>query len=279
VIIRTSGDVHTQKMPARLLGKGFFTKEIEDALLSVEVDLAVHSLKDLPTEWPEGLGLGATPPREDPRDALVGATVKQLTGAPTEMRIGTSSLRRGAQLRRLVPGCRVESLRGNIDTRLGKVTSGVVDCAVLAAAGLKRGGFGDRITDLFEPDQMLAAPGQGALALEVRSDDARLKELLQAVHCETTCACVAAERTFMHTLGGGCQLPVAALAVRDGETLCLRGRVLYLDGSDEIDGSLEGNVGEPEALGDQLARQFLDRGADGLIRRIEETLREEQGNG
>ncbi len=279
VVILTRGDANRQQLPARLLGKGVFTKEIEDALLAHQIDLAVHSLKDLPTEWPAGLALGAVPRREDARDALVGATIQELLSAPEKLRIGTSSLRRAAQLRRLLPGCTVASLRGNIDTRLQKVATGVVDCAVLAAAGLSRLGLSKRIDDYFDPRQMLPPPGQGALALEIRSDDGKLRELLQAVHCPATWACVVAERAFMRQLGGGCQLPVGALASLDGARLRLAGRVLSVDGQQEIAGFQEGAVDQPEGLGRQLADRLLEQGAAALIGEIEESLRQEQKNG
>lgn len=272
IVIRTRGDLHTQEMPARMLGKGFFTKEIEDALLAGDIDLAVHSLKDLPTQWPDGLGIGAIPVREDPRDALVGATVRDLLDNPGARRIGTSSLRRTAQLRRLLPGCRVVSLRGNIDTRLEKVAAGDVDCAVLAAAGLLRASSGARISGFFAPDQMLPAPGQGALAVEIRRDDKALAARLAAIHCGETAACVDAERAFMRELGGGCQFPVAALGVADGARLHLRGRVLSLDGAEEFAGRETGSIEAPEDLGRKLADRLLAAGADALIAEIAEGL-------
>ena len=277
VVIRTSGDVHTQQMPARFAGKGFFTKEIEDALIGGSVDLAVHSLKDLPTGWPQGLTLGAVPPREDPRDALVGCTVNRLSEAPGGLRIGTSSLRRAAQLRRAFPGCNVVNLRGNLDTRLRKVSEGVVDCAVLAAAGLRRLARENEVSDYFTEDQMLPAPGQGALAVEIRSDDERLRDLLAAIHCSRSASCVAAERAFMNELGGGCQLPVAAWATVDGDVLRLSGRVLSVDGMRCLHGHVEGTLPEAEGTGKRLAGDLQDCGAGELIAEIQQEL--EQGSG
>ena len=273
--IRTSGDVHTHVLPARLMGKGFFTKEIEDALLAGDVDLAVHSLKDLPTEWPAGLTLGAIPLREDPRDALVGKTLADLAGASDgSVTIGTSSLRRQAQLKRTFPECEVVNLRGNLDTRLRKVREGVVDCAVLAAAGLCRLGREREIDDFFAGDQMLSAPGQGALAIEIRSDDSRLQELLAAVHDEPSAACVTAERAFMSRLGGGCQLPVAALAtVRDG-VLNVQGRVLSLDGRRLLEGRRDGFATGAAEIGRALADSLLAQGAGEMIREIEQELQQ-----
>jgi hydroxymethylbilane synthase len=272
VIIRTSGDVRTQEGPARFAGKGFFTKEIEDALLAGTVDLAVHSLKDLPVDWPTGLALGAIPVREDPRDALVGARCERLQAAAGSVRIGTSSLRRAAQLRRAFPGCAVVNLRGNLDTRLQKVRDAVVDCAVLAAAGLHRLGRPEEISDFFTLEQMLPAPGQGALAIEIRADDDRLREVLAPVHCPRTATAVAAERAFMHALGGGCILPVAALATVENGALRLRGRVLTLDGARCLDSQAEGPPETPDDVGRAAASQLLAQGAADIIRAVEREL-------
>ena len=278
-IIRTAGDVYTQQLPARLLGKGFFTKEIEDALLAATVDLAVHSLKDLPTEWAPGLTLGAIPPREDPRDALVGLTAAELAARPAGLCIGTSSLRRAAQLRRFMPGCRVENLRGNLDTRLRKVKEGAVDCAVLAAAGLRRLGRESEIRHLFSAEEMLPAPGQGALAVEIRAGDDRVSAVVRALHCADTECCVTAERAFMRCLGGGCQVPVAALATVTGRNLRLQGRVVSLDGGRMLEGTREGTREQASALGEALAEALLAQGAGEIVREIERTLQEEQNHG
>jgi hydroxymethylbilane synthase len=272
VIIRTTGDIRTQDGPARFAGKGFFTKEIEDALLADSIDLAVHSLKDLPIEWPQGLALGAVPVREDPRDALVGGTCEHLHAAGRTVRIGTSSLRRGAQLRRAFPGCSVVNLRGNLDTRLQKVRDGAVDCAVLAAAGLRRLGRQQEISDFFTLEQMLPAPGQGALAMEIRAGDERLRELLAPVHCALTATAVEAERAFMSALGGGCTLPVAALATVEDGILRLRGRVLSLDGDRCLDSQAEGPAAAPGDVGRAAAAQLLARGAADIIRMVEREL-------
>ena len=271
-VVRTAGDANTGKLPARLAGKGFFTKEIEDALLSDTVDLAVHSLKDLPTEWASGLALGAIPPREDPRDALVGLDVDQLTARAAGIRIGTSSLRRSAQLRRAFPGCRVENFRGNLDTRLRKVKDGEVDCAVVAAAGLHRIGRQAEIRHLFTAAQMLPAPGQGALAIEIRAGDERVRRVTRTLHCADTEAAVTAERSFMHRLGGGCQVPVAALATVDGSRLHLEGRVISLDGARVLEGFRDGPRDQAAALGESLAEGLRAQGADIIIREIEQYL-------
>lgn len=270
VVIRTSGDVRTQQMPARFAGKGFFTKEIEDALLAGDVDLAVHSLKDLPTECPQGLELAAIPAREDPRDVLVGCTTSQLAEEPGRFRIGTSSLRRAAQLRRAFPGCEVVNLRGNIDTRLRKIRDREVDGGVLAAAGLLRLGRQNEIGEYFTAEHMLPAPGQGALAIEVRSDDECIRALLASIHCLSSARSVDAERAFMQGLGGGCQLPVAAWAKQDGDNMELRGRVLSLDGRRCFEGTRHGPAERAGELGRWLAAQLQQQGAGEVIREVEE---------
>jgi hydroxymethylbilane synthase len=274
VTIRTAGDVRTQEVPARLAGKGLFTKEIEEALLAGEIDLAVHSLKDLPAVSPVGLAVGAVPTREDPRDVLIGCTVAALYHGRSERRIGTSSLRRKAQLLRAIPGCRVVNLRGNIDTRLEKTRDGTVDVAVLAAAGLHRLERAAAIGAYLDTELMLPAPGQGALALQVRAEDGALIALLTAVHCEATSRCTGAERAFMHALGGGCQLPVAALARLEGGTLVLRGRVLSLDGTQCLEGTRAGAPADGAGIGQALAAELTARGAGVLIADIERQLHE-----
>jgi hydroxymethylbilane synthase len=277
-VIRTAGDANTGQLPARFLGKGFFTKEIEDALLAGTIDLAVHSLKDLPTDWAAGLALGAIPPREDPRDALVGLTLADLAAKPAGVRIGTSSLRRAAQLRRRFPACRVENLRGNLDTRLRKVKDGTVDCAVLAAAGLRRLGRAAEIRHLFAGEEMLPAPGQGALAVEIRAADTGVRRVARTLHCSDTDACVTAERAFMRRLGGGCQVPVAALATVDGSGLRLHGRVVSLDGGRMLEGVEGGAREQASALGERLAAALLAQGAGEIVREIERALQEEQNH-
>lgn len=279
VLIRTTGDERTHQVSARAAGKGFFTKEIEEALRAGTVDLAVHSLKDLPAESPAGLVVTAVPVREDPSDALAGCTLAALAQDAAGICLGTSSLRRKAQLRKAFPGCRVVDLRGNLDTRLGKVADGVVNGAVLAAAGLRRLGRAAQITDVIPPEVMLPAPGQGALALQVREDDLALRELLTAVHCTEAGRGVAAERAFMHGLGGGCQLPVAALATLEAGVLRLRGRVLSLDGGACIEGSLSGPPDAPEALGQALATELIRQGAGEILGGVEQALGKEAGHG
>ena len=272
VVIQTAGDRRPSRPGAGPEAKGLFTGEIEEALRLGAVDLAVHSLKDLPTSSPPGLALGAVPPREDPRDVLVGRTWESLAAAPETVRLGTSSLRRQAQLRRALPGCRVQDLRGNLDTRLAKVREGVVDAAVLAAAGLHRLGRADVISARLPPELMLPAPGQGALALQVRQGDAPRFALVRSIHCESTWQSVTAERCFMHALGGGCRLPVAALAVVEHGSLRLHGRVLSRDGGQCLEGWREGPAAAAEALGRALAQELIAQGADRIVRAIEQEL-------
>src|SRR5450755_1221269 len=204
-IVKTTGDKITDVPLAKVGTKGLFTKEIEEALLDGRADLAVHSLKDLPTELPAGLVLAAVPPREDPRDAVVG---KKLADLPLGAKVGTSSLRRAAQLRQLRPDLQVESVRGNLDTRLRKLDEGQYDAILLAAAGLKRLGWGDRIAEILAPEKMCPAVGQGALAIETRAGSTAVAAL---DHADTHIA-VMAERAVLAALGGGCQVPIGAYA-------------------------------------------------------------------
>lgn len=263
--IRTTGDLHSETVPAKALDKGHFTREIEDALLAGEIDLAIHSLKDLPGDLPEGLALGAVPGREDSRDVLVGATRDELTSGVT---VGTSSVRRAAQLRRSFPGSRVVDLRGNLDTRLRKVREGVVDCAVLAAAGLARLGREEEISFAFNENEMLPAPGQGALGIELRADDAATKEIVATIHCVRTFTCVTAERAFLEALGGGCQVPVAALATIEDNELALTGRVVSPDGKELFENTRQGRPEEAEATGRELAATLTARGAGRIIEAV-----------
>lgn len=212
-IIKTTGDKMTEVALARIGGKGVFVKEIEEALLEGRIDLAVHSLKDVPTELPEGLILGAIPPREDPRDALVGAVRLESLGQLRKgAEIGTGSLRRSVQLRRLRQDLKVTSLRGNVDTRLRKMEEQGMDGVVLAMAGLNRLGLADRVAYVFPPDEMTPAIGQGALAIEIRGDNDQIRKILKPLEHAGTRRCVEQERLFLHQMGGGCQVPMGAHA-------------------------------------------------------------------
>lgn len=253
VPVRTAGDRTSQPI-AELGGVGWFTRELERALLEGAVDLVVHSLKDLPTETPGGLVVAATPPREDARDALVGRW-PTLDALPRGARVGTSSPRRRAQLLAYRRDLEVVPLRGNVDTRLRKVDAGEVEAAVLAAAGLVRGGWEDQIRQYLDPEVMLPAPAQGALAVQVRESDGPLVELIRQIDHPATRAAVRAERAFLRALGGGCTLPVGALATVEGDRLCLRVRVLSEDGSRQVSARREGRPDDPERLGHEAAEE------------------------
>lgn len=253
VPVRTAGD-RTSRPIAELGGVGWFTRELERALREGAVDLVVHSLKDLPTETPGGLVVAATPPREDARDALVGRW-PTLDVLPRGARVGTSSPRRRAQLLAYRRDLEVVPLRGNVDTRLRKVDAGEVEAAVLAAAGLVRGGWEDRIRQYLDPEVMLPAPAQGALAVQVRESDGPLVELIRQIDHPPTRAAVRAERAFLRALGGGCTLPVGALATVEGDRLCLRVRVLSEDGSRQVSARREGRPDDPERLGHEAAEE------------------------
>lgn len=267
-VIRTAGDEDPGRRPARVTGQGIFTRTIEQALLDRRIDVAVHSLKDLPTESPPGLVVAAIPGRDDSRDVLVGCRIETLVSCPG-VRIGTSSLRRASQLRRAFPGCNVIELRGNLETRLRKIGTGHAEGAVLAAAGLRRLGRNDVVTHIFAPETILPAPGQGALGVQIRADDVGLHRMLRCIHCERAAACVVAERTFLHALGGGCRAPVGALADVETDSLHLRGRILSLDGSQCFEGELSGKMAESAAIGRELASALLSSGAGEMLRQIQ----------
>lgn len=263
-IIKTTGDKITDVPLAKVGTKGLFTKEIEEALLDGRADLAVHSLKDLPTEIPEGLVLAAVPQREDPRDAVVG---KRLDELPHGARVGTSSLRRAAQLRQLRPDLNIESVRGNLDTRLRKLDEGRYDAILLAAAGLKRLGWSDRIAEILPPEIMCSAVGQGALAIETRPEGPGFDAVSSLDHPETHAA-VMAERGLLGALGGGCQVPIGAWAtVQDGRVRLL-GVVASPDGSELVKSVTEGPVEDAAAIGARLGHELLDRGARRILEAV-----------
>lgn len=268
VEVVTEGD--RNRAPITTLGgTGIFVSALRQALQAGEVDFAVHSLKDLPTVPEDGIALAAVPGREDPRDVLIARDGLTLGELPTGARVGTGSPRRAAQLRALGLGLEIVGLRGNIETRLAAVTSGRLDAILLARSGLLRLGRADVATEILDPLQVLPAPGQGALAVECRSDDAATLATLDALDDEATRACAQAERALLATLEGGCSAPIGALAEwaegDDGPELFLRGAVVAHDGSVDLRRSLTGPVTDPEGLGARLARIFLDDGARGLV--------------
>src|SRR3989338_3171796 len=264
-IIRTTGDKITDVPLAQVGGsKALFTKEIEEALLERRIDLAVHSLKDLPVELPAGLAVGATRGGGAGRDALISRHGQKLADLPAGARVGTSSLRRGLQLRLLRSDLAVEPLRGNLDTRLRKLDEGRYDAIVVALAGLKRMGWADRATQVFSVEEMLPAIGQGALAIEARADD---KELLAGLDClrdPDTDAATQAERAFLRRLGGGCQVPLAPHARVKQEQLELAGVVVSLDAARAVRGVESGPQADAEAIGRRLAEKLLQDRAQGI---------------
>lgn len=277
-VIKTSGD-RLRDVPLSVIGgQGVFTKEIEQALLDRRIDIAVHSLKDLPTVIPVELALAAVAEREDARDALVmpasanvpAASIKEL---PRGAIVGTSSLRRVSQLRHLRPDLQIKDIRGNVDTRLRKLDEGEYDAVILASAGLRRLGLEARISAFIETGEMLPAVGQGALGIETRADDVEALAALKALdHAPTRAACLA-ERAFLRNLGGGCQVPIAAHAIVGGEGLALDGLVASLSG-EVLKGAAEGNASEAESVGEELASRMLERGAASLLegaRRLPQT--------
>lgn len=267
-VITTQGDNILDKPLPEIGGKGLFTQELEAKLLSEAVHCAVHSLKDLPVENPAGLTIGAIPARAEARDALISARGYTLSTLPIGASVGTSSLRRAAQMLSLRPDLRTESLRGNVDTRLRKAMEGQYDAIILAGAGLTRLGLDQHVTEWLPLDVMLPAPGQGALAVQCRADDEETLSLLAELEDNATRNAVTAERAFLSRLGGGCSVPVAAYATAD-QTIHLTGLVASPDGRLTIRVSGEGN--DPLSLGAELARQAIARGADEIVRPV--TLR------
>lgn len=263
--LTTEGDRVLDRPLPELGGKGLFTAALEEALLEGEIDLAVHSLKDLPTWTPDGLAVLAVPGREEARDVLVTPTGSGLEDLPRDAVVGTSSLRRQALLARRRPDCRPRDIRGNVDTRLRKLEAGEYDALVLAAAGLARLGALDHRARLLEPPDWLPAPGQGALAVQGRAEDEATRHLVEEIHDAVTGAAVAAERAFLAALEGGCQVPIGALATVEEDQLSLRGIVLSLDGRDAEVAAGRGPAGRPEALGRALAEEMRARGAERLL--------------
>lgn len=261
----TRGDKLLDAPLAKVGGKGLFVKELEEGLLAETADLAVHSMKDVPAELPDGLHLAAILPREDPRDAFVSLRYPSFDVLPPHAKIGTSSLRRQCQIKARLPECETLNLRGNVDTRLNKLETEQYDAIILAAAGLKRLGLSHRITEILSTETSLPAVGQGAIGIECRRDDIWLNECLKALHHEETAICVTAERALNERLNGGCQVPIAGYAELSREHLRLRGLVGTPDGRSLIQGEIEGSYADPQDLGIALAEDLLSRGADRIL--------------
>ncbi|MGE3624801.1 MAG: hydroxymethylbilane synthase [Hyphomicrobiales bacterium] len=264
-VISTSGDRITDRPLRDAGGKGLFTKEIEEALIDGRIDLAVHSMKDVPTELPAGLVIAAMLPREDVRDAFISPAAASLKELPKGAVVGTASLRRQAQVKRLRGDIMVTSLRGNVGTRLKKVAEGRIDATLLAAAGLRRLGLEDRITSLIETGDMLPAVAQGAVGMEIREGDARIRDLLAPVSDAGTVARVACERAFLKVLDGSCRTPIAGLAELDGGRIRFRGQILRPDGSEDYTAAREGPAGDGEALGRDAAEELKRKAGPGFF--------------
>ena len=274
VKITTTGDKIQRSPLSEVGGKGLFIKEIEEALLGEEVDLGVHSLKDVPAELPEGLEIPVFPQREDPRDAFVSVKYRNFADLPHGSSVGTGSLRRGSQLLHLRPDLRVLPIRGNVDTRLRKLESGQFEALILASAGLRRLGLSHRIAQMLSTDLCLPAIGQGALGLEVRKGDHVVRGLIGFLNHTETELTVRAERAFLKELEGGCQVPLAGHGKLDGDRLELQGMVADPDGSLLIRDKLFGSSEKPESLGIDLARRLLALGGDKILQRISGGIQE-----
>jgi len=266
--MKTRGDKILDTPLAKIGGKGLFVKELEQGMLEGRADIAVHSMKDVPMEFPKGLGLSVILEREDPRDAFVSNDFASLEEMPAGSRVGTSSLRRQAQISARFPELEILFLRGNVNTRLAKLDAGDYDAIILAGAGLIRLEFQDRIRLLLPPEDSLPAVGQGAVGIECRVDDEETHELLSVLSHPDTNTRVMAERAFNHRLHGGCQVPIAGYAELEGDEIWLRGLVGEPDGSEIIRGEVRGPRAEAEALGVALADDLLSRGADRILREL-----------
>jgi hydroxymethylbilane synthase len=264
VVIKTTGDMILDRPLAEVGGKGLFTKEIEDLLLSGDIALAVHSMKDMQTALPDGLMIGATLPREDVRDAFISLKYRTLEALPKGAVVGTSSLRRQAQVKRLRPDLDVVGFRGNVQTRLRKLEDGVADATFLACAGLRRLGLADRITSAMSTEHMLPAVAQGAIGIEIRADDSETAHLIAPLNDEATAICVTAERAFLTKLEGSCRTPIAGLAELSAGRLAFRGQLLSVDGRQCLASGADGQPREAVSLGVNAAEDILSQGGASL---------------
>lgn len=266
-IVKTRGDKILDVALSRIGDKGLFTKELEVMLQQEEADLAVHSMKDMPTEMPEGLEIAGVLERADVRDALI-----SMSGSLSELNekdvVATSSLRRKAQLLHLNPRLNIIDIRGNVDTRLQKMADGYCTATVMAAAGLLRLGYGDRITQMLDPQTMLPAAAQGAIAIEIRKDDPVVAPMIARINHHATWIAVLAERVFLHALEGGCQIPIGCWSESDGSAYRITGFVSDLEGREQLKGTLSGNLKDAGQLALALAAQFLNAGAREMIQKI-----------
>jgi len=264
-IIKTTGDKILDVPLAKVGGKGLFTKEIEVELVAGTVDLAVHSMKDVPTELPDGLAICAMPPRVDPRDVMVSGAGYDLDSLPNGARLGTSSLRRRSQVVAIRPDLEIVDVRGNLDTRMRKAENGELDAVILAAAGITRLGWEDRITHYIESEQMVSAVGQGAIGIEIREDDDFMQGVCAKIADPDTMCCVSAERVVMRRLEGGCQVPIGAYARIEGDKLVMDAFVGSVDGKTFVRHQLEGSPAEPVELGERMVAALLELGAKEIL--------------
>ena len=264
-IISTSGDRIQDRPLSELGGKGLFTKEIEDALLEGQIDIAVHSMKDMPAMLPEGLVISCLLPREDPRDAFISPVAQSIRSLPEGARLGSSSVRRAAQVRRLRPDVEVVNFRGNVETRLRKLDERQADATLLACAGLNRLGLQAHVTSIVAMEDMLPAVAQGAIGIEARTDDARIHQLLAAVGDRNTAITIACERAFLEVLEGSCRMPIAGHAVLDGPNISFRGEVLTPDGTRIFAAARQGSAGDAAALGREAGLEVKRAAADHLV--------------
>ncbi|MCX7087591.1 MAG: hydroxymethylbilane synthase [Methylococcales bacterium] len=264
----TRGDKILDAPLAKVGGKGLFVKELEQGMLEDIADIAVHSMKDVPVDFPDGLHLAAILQREDPTDALVSNKYASLNALPANARIGTSSLRRESQIKAQFPDAQILPLRGNVNTRLAKLDAGEYDAIILASAGLKRLGMAARITETLPPEVSLPAIGQGAIGIECRTDDVAINEMLQSLHDADTGICVSAERAMNARLNGGCQVPIAGFAVLQDGQLFMRGLVASPDGSRVFRAQRLGAPAEAKAMGTAIAEELLALGADKVLQEL-----------
>lgn len=269
-VIQTAGDRDQTAPLTAIGGKGLFTQELDQQLIDGEIDCAVHSMKDLPTELPEGIAILAVPKREQPHDALISRENVRFLELPQGATVGTGSIRRLAQLLRIRGDLKYEDIRGNVDTRIKKLAQGLYDAVILAAAGLRRLGMDDQITELFAPNVVLPAVGQGALAVTGRQDDQTTRTLVRAITHLNTRRAVLAERALLSELGGGCHVPIAAHSQVTGRQIHLEGLVVAPDGKTSVRDSITGSAKDAEALGTQLGKRLLQLGAGPILEALHE---------
>lgn len=274
IIIKTKGDKILDVPLAKVGGKGLFVKEIEEALLGRRIDLAVHSMKDMPAEIPDGLCIGAIPKRENPKDVLISTNGLLFSELKNGSRVGTSSLRRSAQLLHARPDIVILPLRGNLDTRLKKLETENMDAIILAAAGVKRLNFESKITEYFDENVMLPAVGQGALCIEIRENDTEIEPIVTALDHQKTRSAVMGERAFSNRLEGGCQVPIAALGKIEKNIFTMSGLVADVDGKTILKKTLAGHVEQSETIGVKLADSLLSMGAKTILENIKTEINE-----